>query len=360
MPLIWCSISGHGFGHAAQVVPVLNELAQRVPNLKVILRTTVPPSFFADRLQMNWELSAVQQDIGCVQDGPLAIDVRGTWFAHQRFHEQWETKVREEMQAIQASRPTVVLSNIAYLAIEAGNTAQIPTVALSNLSWDCILELLHEPGNAEQRAIIQHIRRSYAFADRMLRLAPALPMSAFKKLTDIAPIAQPVSSERTLVREMIRAGSQERLVLVGFGGVPLRSLPLDRMESMKGYRFLVDGTVPASFNRVQSMRTLPFRFGALLASADLIMTKPGYATLVEAVAQQKPVVYVRRHNFADEQSLVDYLHRYGRGAELKMDNFVAGRWEDALEQAWAEPLPSQDPPALSGAQETAAVLAEYF
>ena len=32
MPYIWCAISGHGYGHAAQVVPVLNAL---VPSCQV-------------------------------------------------------------------------------------------------------------------------------------------------------------------------------------------------------------------------------------------------------------------------------------------------------------------------------------
>ena len=33
MPVVWCSISGHGFGHAAQVVPILNELATSKSNV---------------------------------------------------------------------------------------------------------------------------------------------------------------------------------------------------------------------------------------------------------------------------------------------------------------------------------------
>ena len=52
MPLIWCSISGHGYGHAAQVVPVLNALGRLVPNLSAILRTSVPADFFEPRLDI--------------------------------------------------------------------------------------------------------------------------------------------------------------------------------------------------------------------------------------------------------------------------------------------------------------------
>ncbi len=360
MPLIWCSISGHGFGHAAQVVPVLNVLGARDSSLKAILRTTVPASFFSDRLSIDWELNPAQQDIGCIQDGPLKIDMPATWSAHQRFHEQWEDTVQEEARAIRISRANLVLSDISHLAIEAGAVAQVPTIALGSLSWDRVLELLHEPGDEGQHAVIQQIRQSYALADALLRIAPGLPMPSFRKITDVAPIAQPASSERTKVREMLGVDPQERLVLVGFGGIPLRSLPLDRMESMTGYRFLVDGAISSSYSRIHSIHPLPFRFGTLIASVDLLITKPGYATIVEAVAQQKPVIYVRRYNFADEEPLIGYLHRYGQGVELALPDLNAGRWEDALEQTWTEPLPSHTPPAPSGAQEAAAVLREYL
>jgi hypothetical protein len=92
---------------------------------------------------------------------------------------------------------------------------------------------------------------------------------------------------------------------------------------------------------------------------DIIMTKPGYGTIVEAVALQQPVVYVRRYNFADEPPLVDYLHRYGRGVELSIDNFTHGRWEPALQQALTAPLPLLPPPP-TGAAEAAAFIAQQL
>ena len=98
MPSIWCAISGHGYGHAAQVVPVLNALGALVPGLNAVLRTTVPSSFFRDRLTIQWELSPVQQDIGCIQDGPLKIDIDAT-STHKQFHATWPDRLQTEVQA---------------------------------------------------------------------------------------------------------------------------------------------------------------------------------------------------------------------------------------------------------------------
>jgi hypothetical protein len=359
MPLIWCAISGHGYGHAAQVVPVLNALGALVPGLTAVLHTTVPSSFFRDRLAIQWELSPAQQDIGCIQDGPLKIDIDATWAAHQRFHETWEARLSNEVSAMQATSPALIIADTPYLAIEAGSRAQIPTVALASFTWDLVLkEYCHASDNPHQQ-LIQCIRGSYAKACMALRITPAPRIDVFSNMIDIGPIASSNSPERARLASFLALAPNERTVLVGFGGVPLTSLPLEQMEQLRHYRFLFDGPVPPGYSRIHSTETLPFSFKTLLASVDVIMTKPGYGTIVEAVALQQPVVYVRRYNFADEPPLVDYLHRYGRGVELSIDDFMQGRWEPTLQQALASPVPSLPPPPPTGAAEAAEVIVQY-
>ena len=358
MPLIWCAISGHGYGHAAQVVPVLNALGALVPSLTAVLHTTVPSSFFRDRLAIQWELSPAQQDIGCIQDGPLKIDIDATWAAHQRFHETWEARLSNEVSAMQATSPALIIADTPYLAIEAGSRAQIPTVALASITWDLVLkEYCHASDNSHQQ-LIHCIRGSYAKALLALRITPAPRIDVFSNIIDIGPIASSNSPERDRLASALGLAPNERTVLVGFGGVPLASLPFEQMEQLRHYRFLFDGPVPPGYSRIHSTETLPFSFKTLLASVDVIMTKPGYGTIVEAVALQQPVVYVRRYNFADEPPLVDYLHRYGRGIELSIDDFTRGRWEPTLLQALASPVPSLPPPP-TGAAEAAEVIVRY-
>ena len=360
MPIIWCAISGHGYGHAAQVVPVLNALGVLIPGTTAILRTTVPAAFFQDRLAIQWELSPAQQDIGCVQDGPLKIDIGKTWAAHQHFHETREARLANEVAAMQAASPALVIADTPYLAIEAGSRARILTVALASLTWDLVLkEFSHASDHAHQQ-LIQRVRESYAKADRALRITPAPKIDVFSNIIDIAPIASPNFPERDRLASALALAHDERTVLVGFGGIPLMSLPLEQMEQLHPYRFLIDGPIPAGYSRIHSIETLPLSFKTLLASVDVIMTKPGYSTIVEAVALQQPVVYVRRYNFADEPPLVDYLHRYGRGVELSMDDFAQGRWNTALRRACELSTPSVAAPPSTGAVEAAAILAPYL
>ncbi len=360
MPLIWAAISGHGFGHAAQVVPVLNALGRLVSNLRVLLRTTVPASFFTDRLKIPWETSAVQQDIGCIQHGPMTIDVEATWREHHRFHSTWNERLQTEVEAMRAAAPDLVLADTPYLALAAGRLVGIPTVALVSFTWDLILSEYQAPSSIDRRTLIESIGRAYAQADLALRITPAPPMTGFKQVIDIGPIAEPAPSAREQLTELLKLTPGERTVLIGFGGIPLDSLPFDILESLTGYRFLFDGSIPPTSGRFVSTKSLPFSFKTLLASVDAIMTKPGYGTLVEAVALQTPLIYVRRYNFADEQPLVDYLHRYGRGVELSMSDFGKGKWDLTLTKAIEMPALQTDPPPPTGGAEAAGLITQYF
>jgi len=358
MPLIWAAISGHGFGHAAQVVPVLNALHRLVPDLHVFLRTTVPPSFFKDRLFPRWDVSPVQQDVGCVQDGPLRIDVEATWREHLRFHSSWEERLHTEIEAMRAAGPNVVLADTPYLALAAGKAAAIPTIALISFTWDLVLSEYVAPPSIDSRAILQSIRQAYGEADLALRINPAPKMEVFTRIIDIGPIAEPAPSARKQLTEFLGLAPGEHTVLIGFGGIPLDSLPFNRLGSLTGYRFIFDGSIPSGSRRFVAATSLPFSFKTLMASVDVIMTKPGYGTLVEAVALQIPMIYVRRYNFADEQPLVDYLHRYGRGVELSMSDFTRGTWLSALNKVLDLPRIDSSPP--TGVNQAATELKKFL
>jgi hypothetical protein len=360
MPLIWCSISGHGFGHAARVVAVLNELGRLIPSLKVVLRTTVPAWYFQDQLQVPWDISACQQDIGCLQQGPLQIDVEGTWAAYGQFHRNWRDRVTEEAAAIKRHSPNVVISDIAYLAIEAGARADLPVVGLSSICWDQVLIHLQDEMPPESAPVIQQIQHSYTLADLMIRLAPGIPMPVFRRTIDVGPVAARVEPDHQGVRQALGASATDRIVMIAFGGIPLMSLPWDRIETMTGYRFIVPGPVPPWTQRVVSSETLPFPFQTLMASCDILITKPGYGTIVETVASGTRVIYVRRYNFVDEAGLVTYLHRYGRGLELSAEDFLNGRWEQTMEAIMTIPASHISAPAATGAAEAADILKKYM
>jgi hypothetical protein len=137
----------------------------------------------------------------------------------------------------------------------------------------------------------------------------------------------------------------ERLVLIAFGGIPLTGIPFEEMEACEGFHFLVGGILlNSSARRVHRIEDVTMPFGEMMRQADVVMTKPGYATITIAVHYAIPLVYVRRNNFVDEQRLVDYAHQHGRALELTREDFEAGAWEKTLHTVLTLPAPLEPPP----------------
>ncbi|MDR4482914.1 MAG: hypothetical protein R3B95_06680 [Nitrospirales bacterium] len=360
MTVLWCSISAHGFGHAAQLMPILNELGGVIDDLHVILRTQVPADFFQRHLQVKWELQNAQQDVGCVQRGPLDIDVAGTWEAYTKFHTHWESKVEEEAQAIRLAKASLVISNISPLAIAGAAEAKCPVVGIASLSWDRVLEPFVQADSFEHHSILETIRSSYALADSLIRLHPGVEMPAFRSTVDVGPSAPLRKPNGDDLRKSLGVAEHELIVLIAFGGVPLNRLPLEQMAAMAGFHFLVS-ELPSStsYARIHRVENLAMPFWEISQQADIIMTKPGYGTVIAAVRDETALVYVRRRNFIDEQSLVDYIHRHGRGMELSRDDFESGNWEATLRGVLTERMPSEAIP-LPGTGDVVRQLKTYL
>ena len=345
MKVIWCAISAHGYGHAAQVTSVLNELGLYLDDLHVILRTTVPPTFFSENLKVSWEVQAVQQDIGCIQDGPLHIDVRKTWDAYKVFHNNWDHKVEEEARAIQKANPALVLSNISYLGIAAAARAQVPSVALASLCWEQALLPYLDPQISDHQDIVSGIRQAYSHADFLIRLYPGIEMPSFSSLVDVGPIVPIEASITKDLKGILGLSGQATLVVLAFGGIPVTNLPLRDLDALESYHFVASG-LPENIEheRLHRVEGLDMPFREIVMQADIIMTKPGYATTILAVHYGIPMVYVRRHTFIDEQVLINYIWQFGRGVELSREDFDRGQWVESLHMALEQPQSRRLPP----------------
>src|SRR5688500_10728337 len=208
------------------------------------------------------------------------------------------------------------LADTPHLATSTAKETVIPSQVVANFAWTDVLDCFADTQSPEHHTILAAIRKAYGDADVGLQIAPGLPMAVVKRVHDIGLIAEPAPSRREELRSCLKLKNAERLVLVGFGGIPLNALPWQAMERLQGHHFIVDRAPASASLRLHPLSSLPFSFKAVLASADLVMTNPGYGTIVEAVALGLPVIYVRRYNFADEAPLVDFLLRHGCGQEL--------------------------------------------
>ena len=147
-------------------------------------------------------------------------------------------------------------------------------MGVGSLSWDQVLHNYIKGDSGAHQKTVHHIREAYQKTHLMIRLAPGIPMVAFPEIVDVGPIVGPALKPTGELREYLNVKPDEKLVLVGFGGIPLRSLPIDNLEQMDGYRFLIGSPMRFDgYTRVSSTDTLPIPFRHILAEADIVVTK---------------------------------------------------------------------------------------
>lgn len=348
-PHLLVCISGHGFGHVAQTAPVLNALAQLVPNLRLTVRSSVPLAHLRSRITPEFHHIAEAADPGMEMVSALEVDAECSFRAYADFHNNWEVRVAEEAKWIGALAPDVVLSNVAYLPLAAAGRLGLPAIAMCSLNWADIFGYFcgSLQGAAEIHAQIQ---QAYLQADAFLRLSPAMPMAWLPHIRTLAPVAQPRPSARAHINKRLGLGLQQKLVLVSMGGVAMR-LPVQSWPRIADILWLVPESWGVQREDCISMEATGLDFSDLLASCDAMLTKPGYGSFVEAACAGIPLMYVRREAWPEQEALIGWLKQYGLCAELQAGQLQTGEFAEVLQQLLGQTRPH--PVLPTGTQEAA-------
>src|SRR3989338_6815146 len=209
MPHLVVSISGHGFGHVAQTAPVLNLLHQRMPQLRLTVRTSAPLAHLRSRIQVPFTHLPSEGDIGIAMSSALDVRVEDSCAAYRAFHSDWDARVSEEARLLRELGADMVLSNVGYLPLAGGQRACMPNAPLCSLNWFDIYR--HYCGND---AIAAQIHACYANADVFLRATPGMAMADLPNLVPVAPIANVGKNRRDELKRHLKLSKDEKLVLV--------------------------------------------------------------------------------------------------------------------------------------------------
>lgn len=333
-------VTGHGLGHASRCEAVAEAILAARPDAAVELRTSVPRSRFAGL----WEAAGARGlhtraslDPGVVQSDSFHHDLEATLGAWSSALANRDALAAQEAAHLRASGTQVVVSDVSPFACLAAWRAGLPALLLGNFTWDWILEgyLEAEPRFAP---ICEELRRLYSLATAYLRL----PMSAEPpprpaRVLDLPLVARRARRQRGEVRAALGLEAGDRAVLLCFGGFGARDLSLDALERRRpeDLRCLWDREL-ARPPWLLSAAPLAFHYSDLVRAADLVLSKPGFSTIADAVAQRRPLAYVPRAGFRESPLLEGYLEAIGWPAlRLPYAALADGSWAEAA-RAWLD------------------------
>lgn len=355
-PHLFVDVSAHGFGHLAQVAPVLAALGKVLPRLRLTLRSGLPADRLQARLPADWTHLAQSSDFGYVMHDALSVDLAATALAYRRQHADWEALVERDGRLLADLQPDLVLSDVAYLPLAAAARAGIPSVAMCSLNWAELFAHFFA-GETWAAPIHRQMLSAYQGAECFLRLTPGMAMADLPRRRCIAPVAALGEDCRADLRAQLRCSPGERLVLIAFGGVG-KQLPVADWPRLAGVRWLIPRDWQVEDAACTAVEPLGRPFTDLLRSVDALITKPGYGAFTEAACNGTPVLYLRRHDWPEQDPLIDWLERHGRCREVGAADLLAGRLQPALEALWRQP--AAPAPQPSGAAEAAAALLPWL
>lgn len=344
-------VSPHGYGHIAQCAPVVNALAQQLPGLRVTVRCAAPRSVLASHFQGALEVLAPGPEPGLLMADGMTVLPRASFDAYRALHARWDERIAEEARALQVLGVDLVLSAVGSLPLAAARRAGIPAVAIGSFHWTAMFQ--HYCGEfAGAGEIAARMLAAYRGASCFIALTPGMPMAELAPVR-VGPVARMGRNRSAEIRARLGLGTATRLALVALGGIPTR-LPLGGLPTIPGLHWLVPQELSSGRADTTAIDRLDLSFGELIASADLVLTKPGYGTFVEAACAGAAVLTLARPDWPETPYLMEWLGSCARCEVLPPEALDAREFQTTVERLLA--LPGPPPPRPTGAGEAAEVV----
>ncbi len=351
---LYVAVTGHGFGHAARAAAVAAAVRQRRPQTTLIFVTTAPRWLLEVYCPDGFVYRRRTLDVGVVQSDSLKMDKIATLHALRRLREQEPSIVAEESAFIRENNVGLVLADIPPLAGAIAKAAGVPCWMMGNFGWDFI----YRDWGGEFHDIADWSGELYRTCERLFRLPMHEPMRGFPAISDVGLTGGvPRCSPDELHTRFGLSAIREQNVLLTFGGLGLDAVPYANLHRFPDWRFITfDTHAPALPNLIRvtdrSLRPVDF-----MPACGLVLCKPGYSTVSEALMSGTPIVSLTREDFAESPFIIAGIRDHARHRFVTADEFFRGDWE-FLRRSLQSPVRS-DPPTADGNDAVARAVAEF-
>lgn len=370
-------ISGHGFGHASRQIEIINALIAADPSVTVHVRTSVAAWLFDRTVRGPFVRELRETDTGMLQIDSLSLDVNASIERAASFHATLEERAESEARFLTSIGARLVVADVPPLAFEAAHRANIPSIAITNFTWDWIYEHYTEEIRAAPW-LPDRIRQAHSLADAAWRLPMHGGFQGFKTVTDLPFVARHARHDPRIVRERLGLPLDRPAVLLSFSGYGARALDPERVSASgrhvvvatHGYsdggkltnqsldpRATTDDDVVYRLSE-PALYAAGLRYEDLVAAVDVVATKPGYGIIAECVANNTAILYTSRGRFAEYEVLVAAMPRFSRCQFLDQKVLQQGGWDDLIDGAISQPEPLEKP-ATNGAAVAATSILAY-
>ena len=328
-PHIRFYISDYGYGHASRSIALIRAL-QKELHATISIRTKTAADYVRRSLPDSL-VSSEQNDIGTVMyEDTLTVDSFATERQLVQWLNSWDSFVAEECDFCRDHDVDLILSDITPQAFLISERLDIPGIGFSNFTWELIFRNLY--GNSPE---VNQIADAYHLADLAFVLPFHEPMDVFRRKIPVPLVCRKCNRSRDTMRNRFGIGSDEKLIYLG-SGFSVHTIP-DCLEMLvdAGVKVLVPGNIHIRMDDVISIPRDDAESQDYVGMCDLIVTKPGYSTVSEAVSAHVPLLLYSRDGFAEDPYIIDPIVKDEIGHVLSYDELSSGKWINDLDTFFA-------------------------
>jgi len=354
------SITAHGFGHGAISCAVINKVKKNYPDIKITVLSLLSKAYLASRIKGEYNLIPVGNDFGMLMLSPVEVDSQASALKYQSLYHNWQQAVDQEKRILEEIKPDCMISNISPISLAAAMLLNIPTASVAPFNWAQIYEAycldLQQPKKNHAKSIFDKMASIYQRVNFIYKPLPSVPFSAADEIQIASICDAPAQPSELLLQKL--PSTTKKIGLVAFGGLAMK-LDLKNWPRMAGWHWLVDQEEKTLREDMSQLNELALPFLELVASSDLLLTKPGYGTYCEIAAladlQKVRVITLERPDWPETPFLNAFLSRRVPLAEVKIVQLKGACLSNIIEQ-----LVGQDYPPVQVCEDGALQLTEHL
>lgn len=303
-------ISDYGYGHASRSIALIREIVAFREDIRVFVRTSGPFVFTQQSLvhPRIMVLRCRNDPIIPLCQNSYEVDRKKTLTIFLKWMESWDDYIKQECTFCTSHNIDLILSDITPQAFRVAEILGIPSIAVSNFSWDLIYRHLF-PDLSE----IDNLRDAYCLASCACILPFNIGMEIFPCGKPVSLISRTVTVSRKTMRKNLGIRDDEILLFIGGISSPVSfsSIMPHIRKTDAGIRFVTSsgcdhhGTIPIPPEETESQNWL--------GMCDGILTKCGYSTVSEAVHAKIPLVIWKREGFIEDEAIAGTIEKLGIG-----------------------------------------------
>jgi|TARA_B100000686_G_scaffold214388_1_gene221344 hypothetical protein len=367
MPVVVFYISGHGFGHASRQIEIIRQLQRLCSDIHIVIKTPVPQWFFDVANLDEHSFETLETDTGVVQPDSLHVDVVQSIKQCDSFHQTLNQRAASEASILKGLNVRLIVGDIPPLAFRVGIMTAIPTVAISNFTWDWIYNNYADTSFYAPE-LVDTLSNAYASATMAWRFPLHAGFHSCQNIVDVPLVARRSTKDPRKLRNYLELPYDSPVVLFSFGRYGVSNINWERVQKLSDYHFVF-----ASENHLEPLPNGPIfttldekalskdglSYADIIAAADIVITKPGFGMVAECAANDTALLYTDRRDFPEDAILIAGMPKIIRATHISNTDLLTGNWQSYLDSLLNTKRP-ETPCQVNGAEVISLKLAELI